>query len=142
MTTLHEKVTYSISHITRIAQFRNNESSIKNTVNGLDYLYNSKYQCIASEYINVVIGFFNYVKNNKIHVAEHIEMYNLAKLITLLKHPPTKFTIGTKIIHNVSKSVNEHGIIDDYDHKLNLYQIKYNNGKIVAWISEKNIQMA
>ena len=142
MTTLHEKVLGSISHITGIAQFRNHETSMKNTVNGLDYLYNSKNQCIVSEYINVVIGFYNYVKNNKIHVAQHIEMYNLAKLITLLKHPPKKFSIGTNIIHNVSENTDEYGIIDDYDHKLNLYQIKYNNGKIIAWISEKNIQMA
>lgn len=142
MTNLHLRVTENISQITEIVQFRNQESSLKNTKNGLEFIYKRNNYCISNDYINIVVGFYNYVKNNKIHVAQYIEMYDLAKLITLLKYPPEKFSIGSSVIHNVSDSVDEYGIIDDYDHKLNLYQMKYNNGKIVAWISEKNIQMA
>jgi hypothetical protein len=123
-------------------QFQNFESSMKNTLKGLEFIYNSEQQSISSKYINVVIGFYNYVKNNKIHIAQCTELYTLARLISILKHPPVKYPIGSSVLHTVSLSKYTAGIIDDYDYTLNLYQLKYNSGRIEAWIPETEIQMA
>lgn len=142
MAHVHEKIVACISHLTDIAQFRNHESSMKNTQKGLEFMY--KHNGFDINYIKILVGFYNYIKNFKMYIAEHIEMYNLAKYIYLLKHQPSKFPLGSIVqynkstnsccMSNINNTVN--GIVDDYDYVLNQYQIKCDND-VIGWIPEK-----
>jgi hypothetical protein len=130
MTTLHDKVL---------------ESCVKNTKNELNQLYTLG--GLDKNYIEFVEKFYNSIKNN---TSEH---KNLEKYIRLLKHPPQKFPIGTYVVHTcrgfkdhttslVSNNITyENGIIDDYDHKFNQYQLKYDNGSTAGWIEEKYLAL-
>ena len=151
MSSIHDKIYDSVSHLIGIAQFKNNESSMKNTANGLDFMY--KTRGIDNEYLSIVSKFIDYIKNHKIFISDHIEVYKLNKYLSVAKNPPKMFPIGTYIKHtrlgfkNNSQSLSpdnvtyEYGHIDDYDHNVNQYQIKYTNGRIVGWIEEKNIEI-
>lgn len=151
MCTIHDKIYGSVSHLIGIAQFNNNESSMKNTAKGLEFMYKSR--GIDHEYLSIVSKFIDYIKNYKIYISDHIELYKLKKYLSVAKNPPKTFPIGSYVKHtrigykNNSQSLipdnvmYDYGHIDDYDHSVNQYQIKYNNGRIVGWIEEKNIEI-
>ena len=148
MTDLHSKVCGCVSHLIAIAQFSNNEASMKNTEKGLDYMYKSG--GFDQNYIKILVGFYNYIKNYKLHICEHNEMYKLAKLISVVRNPPKAFPIGSRVRHTrhrykdcsscFTPDTYEYGIVDDYDYTVNQYQLKYDNGSTVGWIQEKELK--
>lgn len=150
MSDLHSKVCECVSHLIGIAQFNNSEASMKNTEKGLDFMYKSG--GFDQNYIKILVGFYNYIKNHKLHICEHIEVYKLAKLISVVRNPPKAFPIGSRVCHTrrgykdcslcftPDNITYEYGIVDDYDYTVNQYQLKYDNGSTVGWIQEKDLK--
>lgn len=145
MTTLHDKTIILVEKLINASKFSNSEPSLKNTANELTILYTNSQNVIRSEYIQIVANFCKYVSDYD---------YNLVKLLSLLRNPPTAFPIGSRICHtricfednssslNADKVVHEYGIVDDYDYTVNQYQLVYDNGSTVGWIPEKYLNIA
>ena len=74
------------------------------------------------------------MKNFKICVNSTLYYFNLCKHIALLKNPPKKFPYGSNVIYN-----NEVLTIEDYEPNLDLYEVKYKNGKTYGWINEEKL---
>ena len=150
MQELHSKISDCVNHLTGIAQFSNSEASMKNTIKGLNFMYKSG--GVDQNYVKILVGFHNYIKNHKPHICEHMELYKLAKLISVVKNPPKAFPIGSRVCHirrgfkdcspcfTPDNITYEHGIVDDYDYTVNQYQLKYDNGNTVGWIPEKDLK--
>ena len=149
---IHEKIINCIDNIIAKTSFKEIESSIKNTTKGLEYLYNST--GLDDTYIRVVDDFASYIKKYKPESYDDSSLYFLYKLKVVLKNPPKKFPIGCRVVHkrqcfeNNSLKLKPHktiyidATIDDYDYTVNQYQVKYDDGSLVGWIEESNLQVS
>lgn len=144
---LHNKISICMNKIIGKCTFTPIESSLKNAVKGLDVIYNK--DGISTYYLLSIRAFLNYVKEFKNYAADSCEWYELQKLYNLANNMPTKFTLGSRVKHirrcgyvpNTEDELtySKDAIVDDYDYTVNQYQLKYDNGSIVGWVPESDI---
>jgi hypothetical protein len=151
MDNLHNRIMDCINDLINKSQFTNRESSLKNTVKGLNFLY-MKYG-FDTNYKSNVSQFVKYVSDFKPIASKCDSFYKLKLHISLMNNLPRTFPLGSYVKHtrigfqSNSTSISpdnifyEYGIIDDYDYSVNQYQIKTDCGKTVGWIPENRLSV-